>query len=228
MKAIYNENLNTALSFFLRDSRVISITGAGGKTSLLIRLGDLFTSKDEKVLLTTTTHLATDVDYGNADFFALKESEKRFTNPGIDKIKAKLPEYDRVIIEADGSKRLPLKYHREKDPVVIDETDTVLAVMGLSSLGKPLSTVLFGIDEYRKETERNDEIATLSTLESLINALGGALKSTSGKKTFVVLNQADVLLPEDVEKVNALMFRLKKNYMLVSLRENKLYAGLVF
>lgn len=228
MRAIYNENLNTALIFFLRDSRVISIIGAGGKTSLLIKLGDLFTSQDEKTLLTTTTHLASDISYGDADLFVEKESEHKYRSPELSLINQKVDEYDRVIIEADGARRLPLKFHTSRDPVIIDRTDTVLSVIGISALGKPLSEVLFGIDEYRSETNRDDEVCTLATIKALIEAKSGALKSTEGKKTFVVINQADTLSAEEISDVNTLMFTLKQNYLLCSLTENKLYAGVIF
>lgn len=228
MKAIYNENLSVALLFFLRESHVISLTGAGGKTSLLIKLGDLFSERGEKTLLTTTTHLASDISYGNADLFVEKESTMKYKSPDISLIKAKTKEYDRMIIEADGARRLPLKFHTSRDPVVIEETDTVMSLIGISALGKPLDSVLFGIDEYRNETKQTDEVCTLMTIKSLIEAKGGALKGTDGKKTFVVINQADTLTPEEITDVNTLMYTLSQNYLLISLQNNKLYSGVVF
>lgn len=228
MKAIYNENLSTSLSFFLRDSHIISVVGAGGKTSLMVKLGNLFCEKNERVLLTTTTHLAVNVDYGKADLFVEKESENRYKTPGCENIQKRLNEYDRVIIEADGSKMLPLKFHTNRDPVIIDETDTVLSVLGLQSLKKPLSKVLFGFDEYREETCREDKVCTLDTIQAIITSKSGALKGVNERRSFIVLNQGDVLSPEEVEKVNKMMFSLKRNYLLISFNENKLYAGCIF
>ena len=228
MNAVYNEFLRPSLSFFLRSSNVISISGSGGKTSLLIALGNYFYNQGEKVLLTTTTHLGRDIDYGDADLFVELGERNRYKCPGEDKIKAKIKDYDRVLIEADGSRRLPLKYHTLRDPVVIDETTSTLSVVGLSALRMPIKDVLFGYEDYYADTKDSSEIVTLDTIERLITLEKGVRKDMKGSHSFIVLNQADTLSPNDVEKVNAMMFRLGLNYMLISLKENKLYSGVVF
>lgn len=227
MRAIYNENLDTALTFLLRSSNVISITGAGGKTTLLTKLGDLFTLKGERTLITTTTHLKAGLDYGMADLLTGEEINERYSAVSKEVLKEKIKEYERVIIEADGSRGFPLKYHRETDPVVIEETDTTLAVVGLSSLGKKTSEVMFGYELYSANKAREEELVSIDTLLCLLNDKEGILKGARGK-TFVVLNQADVLDSLLVPKVNELMFSLEQNYMLISLKENKLYAGVIF
>lgn len=43
---------------------------------------------------------------------------------------------DLVLVEADGSRRLPLKYPNTTEPLVPGDTDLILAVTGLSALGK--------------------------------------------------------------------------------------------
>lgn len=228
MKAVYNEVLMPSLSFFLRGKKVISITGAGGKTSLMVALGNYFENRGEITLLTTTTHLSSEIDYGSADLFVESDTNGKFKSPGIDAIINKLPNYDRVIIEADGSRRLPLKFHTSRDPVVIDNTDSTLSVVGLSSLGCEIKDVMFGQEEYYKETNDTNKVVTLDTIKRLILSKNGVLKDAKGKSSFIVLNQADLLSPKDVEDVNKLMFELQKNYLLVSLKELKLYSGVLF
>lgn len=228
MKAVYNEMLMPSLMFFLRGKKVISISGSGGKTTLMIALGDYFENRGEHTLITTTTHLSNQENYGKADLFVENDDNNKYRCPGEKEIVKKLSDYDRVLIEADGSRRLPLKYHTSRDPVIIKETDVVLSVIGLSALGSKIDRVLFGVENYRTDTNDKSELVTLDTIKSLINEKEGVLKGTDGHSNFIVLNQADLLTPEGVEEVNTLMFKLQKNYLLISLSEKKLYAGVVF
>lgn len=48
---------------------------------------------------------------------------------------------DYILIEADGSKHMPLKFPSANEPVITDDTDMVIAVVGLWCIGKPISTV---------------------------------------------------------------------------------------
>ena len=44
----------------------------------------------------------------------------------------------RILCEGDGSKRLPIKLPKDGEPVFFPKTDTVIGVIGLSCLGKPI------------------------------------------------------------------------------------------
>ena len=50
---------------------------------------------------------------------------------------------DLTLLEADGSRRKPMKVPAEREPVILPECDLVLGVIGLSCLGKPLREVWF-------------------------------------------------------------------------------------
>lgn len=227
MKAIYNEILSSSLRFFLKDASVISITGAGGKTSLMIALADIFSSYGERVLVTTTTKVQSDLKFNGATSFWNYQNGKCIS-PGEQAIRDMISKYDKTIIEADGARNLALKFHTSRDPVVINETDATLSVVGLSALGKRTEDVLFGYDELKKKKNDIPEICSLSFIEDLIDDRDGVLKGAKGKHSFIIFNQADVLPPEFVEKINAMMFKKELNYMLVSIKENKLYAGVKF
>lgn len=49
----------------------------------------------------------------------------------------------RILCEGDGSKRLPIKLPKDGEPVFFPKTDTVIGVIGLSCLGKPIKEILF-------------------------------------------------------------------------------------
>ena len=44
----------------------------------------------------------------------------------------------RILCEGDGSKRLPIKLPKDGEPIFFPKTDTVIGVIGLSCLGKPI------------------------------------------------------------------------------------------
>ncbi len=48
---------------------------------------------------------------------------------------------DVVLIEADGSKHMPIKFPNECEPVIYDNVDEVIVVCGLHALGRPMREV---------------------------------------------------------------------------------------
>lgn len=146
----------------------MSFVGAGGKTSLLLHLARELEGEGRPVLVTTTTHLADPREEGGtfarivlradlerpaaADDPALPEALAGVTllasRPadapgklkGIDpsRVVALRGAWPVVLVEADGSKRLPVKAPAAWEPVVPDGTDLVIGVVGLDALGWPM------------------------------------------------------------------------------------------
>ena len=71
----------------------------------------------------------------------------KLTAPPPDLLHRWIPQADAVFLEADGAKRMPCKAPASREPVLLPECDTVLAVAGLSALGRPLREVCFRLDE---------------------------------------------------------------------------------
>ncbi len=145
----------------LDSARVISLTGAGGKTSLMFALGREFADAGERVLLTTTTKISTReaeclgppavapdltaLESGKmpgtfAAIVACSGWNERgdralgFPADAVDRA-TKRSDFDRIILEADGSARRPLKAPAEHEPVVPSSTDVMISVAGLSGIG---------------------------------------------------------------------------------------------
>jgi probable selenium-dependent hydroxylase accessory protein YqeC len=146
----------------------VSFVGAGGKTSLLLHLARELEAEGRPVLVTTTTNLADPREEGgtfarillradlerpeSAGDPALPEALPGVTllvsRPadvpgklkGIDpsRVGALRREWPVVLVEADGSKRLPAKAPAAWEPVVPDGTDLVVGVFGLDALGWPM------------------------------------------------------------------------------------------
>ena len=134
-------------------SRVISLIGSGGKTSILFQLATEYANRGLSVAISTTTkmfkpkegffsELSHGISQGHdhpIQVFGIEVSPTKIGAPSfIDELHER---YDRVLIEADGSNRLPLKYPADFEPVITNSTDTLLLIAGLSCLGKEMCTV---------------------------------------------------------------------------------------
>lgn len=95
---------------------------------------------------------------------------------------------DAVLIEADGSRRMPLKWPAPWEPVVPECTDITVCVAGLSSLGRKPADVMYRYDElpdaFRKDTVNE------SFISAVLGSPDGGQKGAMGEFR-VYLNQAD-------------------------------------
>ena len=98
-----------------------------------------------------------------------------------------------VILEADGSRRLPLKAPAGHEPVIPEWVNQVVVVSGLSALGKPLT------HEWVHRPEIFSELSGLSfgepvTREAIVTVLGSSHGGLKGipehARKILLLNQA--------------------------------------
>ena len=124
----------------------------------------------------------------------------------------------RILCEGDGSKRLPIKLPKDGEPVFFPKTDTVIGVIGLSCLGKPIKEMLFryellpeliftqkkkqltDVSDQSSQTQKNFTKLPQTTHNITTNFLywlclseNGLRKNISSEKFCIVFNQADVL-----------------------------------
>ncbi len=132
-----------------------AIVGSGGKTTLLKKMAAEYRSQGKTVFVTTTTHMFIEGDTlltDDADTIIQALKETGYAMAGIpDGIKFKaLPEEtyaavcahaDVVLVEADGSKRMPLKYPNSTEPVIPDNAEEIIVVCGLNALGQKAKDV---------------------------------------------------------------------------------------
>ena len=131
---------------------VTAVIGSGGKTTLLRTLGGELAAAGHRVVLTTTTKL-----FPFSDIKTLVEppeemlvktlAEERLVcvgsvAGGTGKLAkpafpmARLAELaDYVLVEADGSAGRPLKAHAAHEPVIPDEANQTICMVGLSGFG---------------------------------------------------------------------------------------------
>ena len=134
---------------------IIAVVGSGGKTTLIKKLASQYLSAGKTVFATTTTHMFIEEDTlltDNADTIIHHLMEKGYAMAGIaegEKIKSLSKETyeavcsfaDVVLVEADGSKHMPLKYPNDSEPVIPDNVEQIIVVWGSHGLYKPAREV---------------------------------------------------------------------------------------
>lgn len=134
---------------------VTAIVGSGGKTTLLKKLAREHRAKGKSVFVTTTTHMFIEPDTLLTDdpeviIRTLRETGYAMagTPEGL-KIKALSPETygavcayaDEVLVEADGSKHMPLKFPNDTEPVIPENAERIIVVVGLNAIGQKAKDV---------------------------------------------------------------------------------------
>ena len=134
---------------------IIAVVGSGGKTTLIKKLAAQYRSEGKTVLVITTTHMFVKEDTlltDDADTIIQAIKETGYAMAGIpdgEKIKPLSKETfdavcawaDVVLVEADGSRRLPLKYPNAAEPVIPENTEEIVVVWGPHGLHKPARSV---------------------------------------------------------------------------------------
>ena len=206
----------------LEGGGVLSLVGAGGKTSLMFRLARELSQKGERVLTTTTTRMYAPTAEQSPGYILAATAKEILDRAapllrklrhvtagagwvaGQGKLSGLLPEvidrlhasqvFDWIIVEADGAAGRPLKAPADHEPVVPGCTGWLVATVGLSALGKPLT------DQWVFRPELFARITGLPagaavTEEAIAAALGhaqGILKGApNGCRCLAFLNQAD-------------------------------------
>ncbi len=153
-------------SLDLRAREVVSLVGAGGKTTLMFRLAKELLLAGKKVVTATTTKIMEPSSEETPCLFVQSDEEKlkqlalqhidqfrhiTLARERIESIKLKgispdlvsllwnSPEIDMMIIEADGAAGRPVKAPREWEPVIPSHTTLVIGLLGVDGVGKELN-----------------------------------------------------------------------------------------
>lgn len=145
---------------------VISLVGAGGKTTLMFRIARELAAAGETVLTTTTTRIYRPEPVQSAQVVVAAEPAAALAQlahrlrrsrhvtaaagwiPEAGKLAGYPPEsvsalraaglFRWILVEADGAARRPLKAPAAHEPVIPACSDWVIAVAGMAAVGRPL------------------------------------------------------------------------------------------
>jgi len=141
---------------------ITAVIGGGGKTTLLRTLGEELARQHTVLLCTTTkifpfagipwTESLEELDELRKEHSLLcmgtllPESGK-LTAPQVPFLQL-MKRFAYVLIEADGSAKRPLKAHASHEPVIPEETNQVICVVGASGFGRPVSEAVHRPELY--------------------------------------------------------------------------------
>ena len=142
---------------FVNDGKkhTICLVGGGGKTTVMYELAAMWAACGRKVLVLTSTHILRPVDGSfAADVPAVQDlwQQGRYAVIGTPEAatgkltaqpqflyEAMQPQADVILCEADGSRHHPCKVPAAHEPVLLPDSDIVLAVAGMDALGHSLA-----------------------------------------------------------------------------------------
>lgn len=218
-----------------KERELISAIGGGGKTTILKALAEQLAKEGEKVLFSTTTKISVPEDVEKHEIIIGSELEvrRRLEKIRTNKIVVagsrvmenhkivgfpkeffddlyRLKKANFVLVEADGSKRKPVKFNADYEPVVPDAATKVLGVIGLDCMGKPLvSEICHRAEEFCNKTGyKIGEVINEKMIVDLIEREDGLFKGVpKNSEKILVLNKADDALRREwvfkiVEEIN--------------------------
>ncbi|RJX34836.1 MAG: putative selenium-dependent hydroxylase accessory protein YqeC [Desulfarculus sp.] len=205
----------------LGPAELISLVGAGGKTTLMEALAAVLAQAGARVLCATTTRIYRPAGrlLLAAEQGRLQEAVRAALTPGASltigagleeaeerqKVKGLAPEAldelcatglaDYLLVEADGAKGRPLKAPREHEPVLPSWSTVVIGVLGLGGLGRPADEQnVFALTRFCALTgARPGQKVAPAHLAALIRHPRGLFKAApAAARRLVLLNQADL------------------------------------
>ena len=200
--------LRQTFEFFGQAGHTVSLVGGGGKSTLMYFMAATCAREGKKVLVSTTTHIfmpdracyahnAAEVEAlwaaGRFAVIGTPVPEKgKLKMPREELLDSLLRKADVAFLEADGSKNHPCKVPRDGEPVLHPESGVVMAVFGLSAIGRPLREVCFRLEEAQALLGVDgDHILTEEDAAEILSSPMGSRKDVGDRRYCVVLNQCD-------------------------------------
>ena len=207
-------NITEALQIRLPEHAVISVVGAGGKTSLIFAWARELADAGKSVVITTTTHMYRPerMEEGNIRIVVSDDPERpdKVTAPPAEILEGLREKADVVLIEADGSRRMPLKWPADREPVIPDYTDITVCVAGLSALGGKTADVVYNAAGLPERFQR--DTVDMNLMHAVISSRDGGQKGVRGDFR-VFMNQVD----DDIDRLAA-AYRLQQIFAVMGIQ----------
>jgi probable selenium-dependent hydroxylase accessory protein YqeC len=236
----------------------VAVVGGGGKSTLCFTLAEALRLAGAKVISSTTTKVRQEeakafprlalCASGRPDMDVLRNGldetgmvfvGKEFLENGkVEGISStladdffRMPDVDYVIVEADGAAGRPVKAPAAREPVIPQSVTMVIALMGLSALGKSLGPeVVFRPVLFKALTGLSEgDSLTPEELSKAFDGKAGLFKNTPvSARRVAFLNQLDMLSDHGEARVLARHVMLKHPFVdlvvLGSFRNNRFIA----
>lgn len=200
----------------------ICLVGGGGKTTVMYELAAAWAACGRKVLVLTSTHILCPADGSfAADVPAVQNlwqqgryavigtpelATGKLTAPPQDLYEALQLQADVILCEADGSKHHPCKAPAAHEPVLLPDSDIVLAVVGMDALGNSLQQACQRPQPAAALLGCNlDSVIDAQMLAALLLSEQGARKNVGARAYYIVLNKCDLLKAAQQEEMSRLL-----------------------
>lgn len=209
---------------FVNDGKkhTICLVGGGGKTTVMYELAAMWAACGRKVLVLTSTHILRPVDGSfAADAAAVQDlwqqgryavigtpeaATGKLTAPPQFLYEAMQPQADVILCEADGSRHHPCKVPAAHEPVLLPDSDIVLAVAGMDALGHSLAQACQRPQPAAELLGCSAEkIIDAQMLAALLLSAQGARKNVGTRAYYIVLNKCDLLKVAQQEEMLRLL-----------------------
>lgn len=187
---------------------ILSIVGAGGKTTLMFLLAEEL-REEHKLLVTTTTKIFLP-EKKQYDFFAIDERNIReisnsnkkgiyvfgslvnedgklvgITTETLDEVASY---FDYALVEADGSKGKQVKGWNKTEPVISEKTNKTIGVVSIEAIGKEiLSENVHRMKEFLNITNAVEgDVVSIDNMLSLIFHENGLFKDSTGERILFI------------------------------------------
>ncbi|MCB2312444.1 putative selenium-dependent hydroxylase accessory protein YqeC [Clostridium tagluense] len=234
----------------LVEKDILSIVGAGGKTTMMFKLAEELRGSN-KILVTTTTKVYTPAlnkyDFictDKNDFFKycnMKENgiyilglgindENKILGLSYKELDELAPYFDYILIEADGAKKKRLKAWNEFEPVIYGKTTKTIGIMDIQSLDMVINEDSVHRSKiFREITGAHEgEIVKSEHLSEIIVNPRGLFKGAIGERILYINKVED---PKDltlaellVEEINSKNKELLNSVFIGSLNNNVCYT----
>ena len=180
------------ISDIIHPAPITSFVGGGGKTSSMLALGTELAEQGNRVIMTTTTRILPFHQPLAANLSCIGERAENGKLGPVSNPDGLKQQCDVLLIEADGSRGLPLKAPAAHEPVITTGTGLVIAVLGLTGMGKPIAEVCHRPELVCTLLElKPADRMTPEAAAQLILSRNGLRKQAEHRRFAVILNQAD-------------------------------------
>jgi probable selenium-dependent hydroxylase accessory protein YqeC len=165
--------------------------------------------RNYKCLVTTTTKIFVpekeDYDFialGSNDFEQLKlmsekgiyvygsgiNEEKKLLGISLEMLDSEFPYFDFTIVEADGSKRKPVKGWNEGEPVISSRTSRTIGVLSIEALGKVINeNNVHRVKEFLNITGLEENgIISIEAIAGMVFHPKGLFKGSAGERILFI------------------------------------------
>lgn len=146
------------------DKQVISVAGAGGKTTYIQEQAESFLKRGLRVLITTTTHMLLPREGCDGDISQIRthldergwavagrpvrhKGAWKMEGPEEEVLKQAIEMADVTLIEADGSRNLPFKVPKPWEPVIPPETTQIVLIAGMAATKGPIKETCYNQED---------------------------------------------------------------------------------